>query len=100
LIDTFLHARRRHAWGRQYDYADHPNVVGWTRLGDAQHPGAMAVLMSDGPEGTKWMEVGKPATVFVDVTGHVPEPARTNEHGWGEFRCRGGSVSVWLPVAE
>jgi alpha-amylase len=20
----------------------------------------------------------------------------TNEHGWGEFRCNGGSVSVWI----
>jgi alpha-amylase len=99
LIDKFLQARRHHAWGPQYDYVDHPNVVGWTRLGDAQHPKAMAVLMSDGPEGTKWMEVGKPNTRFTDSTGHITEAVVTNEHGWGEFRCRGGSVSVWL-VAE
>ncbi len=96
LIDKFLHARREYAWGPQYDYFDHWNRVGWTRLGDEKHPKAMAVLLSDGPEGTKWMEVGKPHARFVDATEHVKEAVVTNEHGWGEFRCHGGSVSVWL----
>ncbi|MDP2345301.1 MAG: alpha-amylase [Deltaproteobacteria bacterium] len=97
LIDRFLDVRKRFAWGPQLDYADHWNRVGWTRLGDEEHPGAMAVLMSDGPEGSKWMDVGKPHTRFVDVTEHVREPITTNEHGWGDFRCNGGSVSVWIP---
>ena len=96
LIDKFLHARRHHAWGPQYDYFDHWNRVGWTRLGDDRHPRAMAVLLSDGPEGAKWMEVGKPHARFVDTTEHVKESVVANEHGWGEFRCNGGSVSVWL----
>ena len=56
----------------------------------------MAVLMSDGPEGAKWMEVGKPNARFRDVTEHVREPVIANEYGWGEFRCAGGSVSVWV----
>lgn len=96
LIDTFLEVRRHHAYGPQYDYFDHWNHVGWTRLGDAEHPKAMAVLLSDGPEGTKWMEVGKPHSRFTDRTGHVKGAVLTNEHGWGEFRCNGGSVSVWV----
>jgi alpha-amylase len=96
LIDKFLHARRYHAHGPQYDYFDHENCIGWTRLGDAAHPRAMAVLMSDGPAGNKWMEVGRRDAAFVDITGHVPEPVRTNADGWGEFRCNGGSVSVWV----
>jgi alpha-amylase len=96
LIDKFLRARRDYAWGPQYDYFDHWNRVGWTRLGDDAHPKAMAVLLSDGPEGTKWMEVGRPNARFVDLTEHVKEPVMTNEHGWGEFRCNGGSVSVWV----
>jgi alpha-amylase len=96
LIDRFLHARRHHAHGPQYDYFDHPNLVGWTRLGDESHPKAMAVLLSDGAEGAKWMEVGRPGARFFDLTEHVREPVLTNEHGWGEFRCKGGSVSVWL----
>jgi alpha-amylase len=96
LIDVFLRARRDCAHGPQYDYFDHASRVGWTRLGDAQHPKAMAVLMSNGLEGTKWMEVGRQNTRFKDVTGHVAQPVWANEHGWGEFRCNGGSVSVWV----
>jgi len=96
LIDKFLHARQHFAYGPQYDYFDHWNTIGWTRLGNGKHPQAMAVIMSDGPEGFKWMEVGKPRAKFVDLTGHINEPVSTNESGWGEFRCQGGSVSVWV----
>lgn len=96
LIDRFLQARTNCAFGPQYDYFDHPNVIGWTRLGSKEHPQAMAVIMSDGPGGSKWMEVGKPNTTFVDLTEHVKRPIRTNQHGWGEFHCNGGSVSVWV----
>lgn len=96
LIDCFLHARREYAHGPQYDYFDHWNRIGWTRLGDRDHPKAMAVLMSDGPGGSKWMEVGKRNAKFTDSTGHIKEPVVTNDHGWGEFHCPGGSVSVWL----
>ncbi|MBD1853036.1 alpha-amylase [Leptolyngbya sp. FACHB-711] len=96
LIDRFLFARQYFAYGAQYDYFDHWDIIGWTRLGSEQHPGAMAVIMSDGPDGSKWMEVGKPNTTFYDITEHIKEPVRTNQDGWGEFRCNGGSVSVWV----
>lgn len=96
LLDKFLYARKHFAYGPQYDYFDHFNTIGWTRLGDSEHPKAMAVLMSDGPEGSKWMEVGKPNTVFYDLTEHIKEPVHTNGDGWGNFRCNGGSVSVWI----
>ncbi len=96
LIDKFLYARQHYAYGDQYSYFNHPDLVGWTRLGDAEHPKAMAVLMSNGPGGSKWMEVGKPNASFQDLTSHVREPVQTNPDGWGEFRCNGGSVSVWV----
>ncbi len=96
LIDKFLCARRHFAHGPQVDYLDHWNRVGWTRLGDEQHPKAMAVLMSDGPGGSKWMDVARPNATFVDLTGHISEPILTNADGWGEFHCLGGSVSVWI----
>ncbi len=96
LINQFLYARQHYAYGRQYSYFDHFNTIGWTRLGNAEHPKAMAVIMSDGPEGYKWMEVGKSNTRFIDLTEQIKEPVYTNEWGWGEFRCHGGSVSVWV----
>lgn len=96
LIDRFLSARHSHGWGEQLDYFDHPATIGWTRLGDAAHPLPMAVLMSNGGEGRKWMNVGQPGRVFIDITGHIGMEIRSNEYGWGEFHCRGGSVSVWI----
>jgi alpha-amylase len=96
LIDKFLYARKHFAYGEQYDYFDHPDVIGWTRLGDEAHPQAMAVLMSDAAGGSKWMEVGKPNTTFYDLTEHIDKRIQTNEHGWAEFCCNGGSVSVWV----
>ncbi|MDJ0595862.1 MAG: hypothetical protein QNJ72_38750 [Pleurocapsa sp. MO_226.B13] len=30
------------------------------------------------------------------MTEHISEPIYTNESGWGEFHCLGGSVSVWV----
>ena len=56
----------------------------------------MAVLMSDGSAGSKWMEVGKPHTAFRDLTGHLLDTITTNGDGWAEWRCPGGSFSVWV----
>ena len=97
LLDKFLFARQTYGYGDQYNYLDHPNTIGWTRLGDADHPGGMAVVLSNGSEGWKYMEVGHPNCTYIDLTEHISEPVVTNEHGWGEFRCQGGSVSVWIP---
>lgn len=96
LIDKFLYARQHHAYGDQYDYFDHPDVIGWSRLGDDAHPKSMAVILSDGAGGSKWMDVGALNATFLDITEHIKEPISTNEYGWGEFRCNGGSVSVWI----
>ncbi len=98
LIDKFLYARQNYAYGPQYDYFDHWDIIGWTCLGDEAHPQGMAVIMSDGPGGSKWMEVGKSQARFVDLTEHIKEPVVTNEWGWGEFSTLGGSVSVWVEV--
>jgi alpha-amylase len=96
ILNKLLFARKHFAYGPQYTYFDHEDVIGWTRLGNESHPRAMAVIMSDGPSGSKWMEVGKPNTVFYDITEHIQDPVQTNADGWGEFRCNGGSVSVWV----
>jgi alpha-amylase len=100
LIDKFLQARQTYAYGEQHDYFDHPNTIGWTRLGDAEHPDGMAVILSNGENGSKWMNIGQPNCTYVDITEHVPEPVVTNDDGWAEFRCNGGSVSVWIKSVE
>ncbi|GFE67989.1 alpha-amylase [Chroococcus sp. FPU101] len=97
LIDKYLFARKTYAYGEQYDYFDHANTIAWTRLGDEEHPGGMAVVLSNGGDGTKWMEVGQPNQTYIDITEHISESVTTNDEGWAEFRCNGGSVSVWVP---
>ena len=97
LIDKFLLARKTYGFGDQYDYFDHENTIGWTRLGDAEHPGGMAVVLSNGAAGTKSMEVKQPNRTYIDITEQIKEPIVTNDDGWAEFRCNGGSVSVWVP---
>jgi alpha-amylase len=96
LIDVFLRARRDYGFGDQHDYFDHPNTIGWLRTGDAAHPGVMAVVLTNGSAGTKWMNTFRPGAAFADATGHVPGTVTANASGWAEFRCDGGSVSVWL----
>jgi len=97
LLDKFLFARQNYAYGDQYDYFDHANTIGWTRLGDDEYPGGMAVVLSNGSDGSKSMEVGHPNCAYVDITEHIHETVITNDEGWGEFRCNAGSVSVWVP---
>jgi alpha-amylase len=98
-IDKLLAARRDFAWGTQHSYLDHWNVIGWTRLGDGSHPRAMATILSDGPAGSKSMNVGKPHARFTDFLGNRTDAVITNSSGWGDFPVNGGSVSVWVQDA-
>lgn len=98
LIDCFLHARQTHAFGDQNDYLDHPSCIGWTRMGNGEHPGGMAVLLSNDADGTKSMNTGSAGITYGDATEHVKETVTTNDEGWAEFKCKGRSVSVWVPV--
>lgn len=96
-IEQLLMARRQFAYGTQRDYFDHPNCVGWTREGDAGHTGC-AVLLSNGDEGFKQMEMGQrySGSQFVDLLGKFPGEVTINEAGWGEFHVSPGSASVWV----
>ena len=95
-IDKLLDARKNYAYGNQIDYLDHHDVIGWTRLGNTEHPQAMAVIMSDASGGSKWMNVGKANTSFIDVTGNRSDTIVSNNDGWGNFATNGGSYSVWV----
>jgi alpha-amylase len=96
LIDVFLGARRSHGHGDQHDYLDHPNTIGWVRTGDGAHPGVLAVLLTNGTAGNKWMNTFRPGAVFRDATNHVPGTVTADAAGWANFRCNERSVSVWV----
>lgn len=98
-LRELMAARRDFAHGLQRDYFDHPDLIGWTREGLSEVSGSgLAVLLTDGPGGSKWMEMGArhAGRTFRDHLGNRPETVVINEHGWGEFHVNGGSVSVWM----
>lgn len=95
VISRLMEIRRDHAYGRQFDYFDHHAVVGWSRLGP---PGgkAIAVLLSNGDNGSKRMYVGKMNANFYDHLNHVGGPVTSDGDGYANFRTLGGKVSVWV----
>ena len=98
-IEKLVQARKRFAYGPQHDYLDHANCIGWTREGDAEHPGSgCAVIMSNGDDGFKTMEVGKlhAGKTFVDYLGKCPGTVTIDAEGKGEFHACGRAVSVWV----
>jgi alpha-amylase len=100
-LPALLQLRRDRAYGIQRDFLDHPNIIGWTREGEAEHHrSGLAVLLSDGPGGSKWMKVGRShgGARFRDYLDRRPETVSINADGWGEFHVDGGSVAVWTAV--
>lgn len=96
---ALLNTRRDYAYGKQIDYFDHANVIGWVRQGteNVQKSGC-AVVLSNGDDGFKEMDLGinNANKTYIDITKHIHEEVITNEHGIGVFRVRGCSVSVWI----
>ncbi|MFR2525420.1 alpha-amylase [uncultured Alistipes sp.] len=101
ILDILLDARRRFAHGEQKEYFDHPNTVGFTRLGDGEHPGSgLAALLSNGEDGEKRMEVGQAhkGEQWVEITGSFPgEQIAVGDDGRAVFRVHGGKLAVWVP---
>jgi alpha-amylase len=98
-LDVLLRARKDAAYGFQRDYFDHPNCIGWTREGaEDQGNSGLGVVLSNGDEGSKNMEIGAghAGKTFVDAMGHREEEITVNEEGWAEFFCAAGKVSVWV----
>lgn len=98
LIERYLEARHRWGYGEQFDYFEDANCIGWTRLGDDEHAGGMAVVISNGEGGVRPMELRQPKRRYVDITGHIEDTVESGDDGWGNFPCPSGSVSVWVPA--
>ena len=99
MLDLFMKVRKYFAYGEQIDYLYDKNVIGFTRLGDYDHPNSgLAVVMSDSYGGCIQMNVGKKLanTIFYDCTGNMTEPVYVDNDGNGIFYCKDGSVSVWI----
>ena len=95
-LPKLLLARKYCAHGRQTDYLDDPDVIGWVRQDNGS---AMAAVITDGPGGSKQMCVGAgmAGTVFVDLLGGREERVLIPENGTAVFPVGGGRAAVWVP---
>lgn len=97
-LESLLFARKNFSYGPQRDYINHPNCIGWTREGNDKKGTGCAVLMSNGDDGFKSMEVGKKfaGKTFVDHLKITEGEITIDENGWAEFRVKAGKVAVWV----
>jgi len=98
-----MKARSECAYGLQHDYFDNPDLIGWTREGDDEHiSSGLAVVLTDSNEGSKSMYIGTQHAnkQFFDCTGGFANPVTINGDGCAVFPVHGGSVSVWVPLAQ
>lgn len=98
FLDRLLLIRYNIAYGEQHDYFDHPNTIGWVRLGVKEvEKSGCAVIISNGDDGEKRMYVGedKAGETWVDLMNSRDEQILIEESGYATFPVNGGSVSVW-----
>lgn len=95
-LPKMMKLRNDAAYGPQHDYLDDPDRIGWTREGDAEHPGGLAVLLSDGPGGEKTMYLGTQhaGMVYEDLLGRNA-PVMIDQNGNGTFDVQGGSAAIY-----
>ena len=98
-LSILLKARKNRAYGKQNDYLDHPQYIGWTREGDEGHSDSgLAVVISNAGDGEKRMYIGNKfaGKEFKDVLQNVEETVTIDEEGCGIFKVKGKSASVWI----
>ena len=99
IIEILLDVRRKYAYGKQTNYFDHPNTVGFTREGDKNHKDSgLAFLMSNSEDGNKLMYVGKQhkGEVWHEVTGSIDQEVIIDDSGNATFLVKGGKLAVWV----
>lgn len=91
-------ARKLYAYGRQDEYLDDANCIGFTRLGTKEHPSGLACVMSNKGPGQIRMFVGEmhQGEVWTDILGWEQGEVTIGEDGFGEFKCPGVSVAIWV----
>ncbi|TDW26310.1 alpha-amylase [Breznakia blatticola] len=98
-IRTIIKARECLAYGSQMDYFDDPDIVGFTRYGDLEHPDSgIAIVLTNAKGGSKRMSVGamQAGHIFVDCLGNRSEKLVIEEDGRAQFPVNDGSVSIWV----
>lgn len=98
-LKEMITIRKEKAYGKQNDYFDNPNCIGWTREGKEEHlKSGVAVLISNKYDSEKRMYIGKHfvGEEFIDAIGNCEGTVIIDEEGFGNFKVKAKSVSVWI----
>ena len=97
LADLIL-ARKLYAYGKQRDYFDKPNSIGWTRQGTWDRENGLAVIMSNAGPATKKKYVGMEhaGDTWSDVLRCGAGPVVIRRSGKGIFHCSSKSIAVFV----
>lgn len=98
-LKEMITIRKEKAYGKQNDYFDDPNCIGWTREGDEEHmKSGVAAVISNKYDSEKRMYIGKDLAgeEFVDAIGNCDEKVIIDEEGYGNFKVKTKSVSIWI----
>lgn len=99
FLDKIIKCRKEFAYGKQVDYFNGPNAIGWVRMGDHDHPGSSATIISNDQDSVISMFVGETYAnqAFVDYLGHHQNEVFIKEDGYGDFPVYGRNISIWVP---
>ena len=98
-LKTLIDLRKEKAYGKQNDYFDNSNCIGWTREGDNEHlKSGLAILISNKNDAEKRMYIGTnmAGEKFIDAIGTCQEEVYIDNDGYGIFKVKGKSASVWV----
>lgn len=96
MIRRYMLLRQNCTYGHREDRFDHRNTVGWSFYGGHGFDNSMAVVITNGDHGRKWLSTEKPYTRYRDFIDALGHSIQTNENGWAEFECPAGGTSVWV----
>lgn len=99
MLNKLLWARKDLAYGRQHDYFDDANIIGWTREGyEEKWNSGLAVVLTNKLGGEKNMFIGQRFANrdFYDLLGNFTDTVKVDYAGYGRFKVKNGSVSVWI----
>ena len=97
-LDKLMELRRDYAYGEEKLFLQEQNAIGFVRYGDGDHPGRMAVAISNADSKTLRMDVGadQAGKVYIDRLGNNDAEITIEADGCGNFFASPGSVSVWV----
>jgi alpha-amylase len=100
-LPRLVAARQRYAYGKQKDYFDEPDCIGWTRFGtlSRSNGAGLAVLVNSSWEVRfKKMLVGSnhKGEVWTDIMNWAYGDVLIDDFGYGVFPVAARGISVWV----